>query len=94
MEQHENHITSFKTNALVLVGLLFLTWVTIVVAGIELGPLTVTVALLVACVKGAVVLTWFMHLKFEQPIFRIMVIGVFILFALIIGLTFFDYAFR
>lgn len=94
MDNHENHVTPYSVNAKVLIALLFLTFVTVAITGIELGPLTVTVALLVACVKGFIVLTWFMHLKFEQPFFRWMVIGVFILFALIIILTFFDYAFR
>lgn len=94
MDNHENHITSYFTNGKVLVVLLFLTFITVAVTGIELGPLTVTAALLIACVKGYVVLTYFMHLKYEQPFFKYMVIGVFILFALIIALTFFDYAFR
>jgi cytochrome c oxidase subunit 4 len=93
-EHHENHITSYTTLAKVLIGLLFLTFITVAVTGIHLGPLTVAVALLIACVKGGIVLTWFMHLKFELPVFRYMVLGVFLLFALIIIITFFDYAFR
>jgi cytochrome c oxidase subunit 4 len=93
-EQHKNHITSYNTLGLVLVGLLFLTFVTVAVTGIHLGPLTVAAALLIACIKGGIVLTWFMHLKFEEPVFRYMVLGVFLLFALIIIITFFDYAFR
>jgi len=93
-DSHENHITSYFTLGRVLVTLLLLTFITIAVTGIHLGALTVTVALLIACVKGFIVLTYFMHLKFEQPFFRYMVLGVFILFALIVALTFFDYAFR
>jgi cytochrome c oxidase subunit 4 len=94
MDNHENHITSYFSNAKVLVALLFLTFVTVAVTSIEFGMLTVAVALAIACIKAYIVLTYFMHLKYEAPIFRIMVIAVFILFALIIGLTFFDYAFR
>lgn len=94
MENHENHVTPYNTHLKVLVGLLFLTFVTIAVTYIELGPLTVTAALLIAMVKVGIVLTWFMHLKYEQPLFRWLVIGVFVLFALIVFITFFDYAFR
>ncbi len=94
MENHENHITPYTTHAKVLLALLFLTFATIAVTNINLGPLTVSVALIIACIKAGIVLTWFMHLKFEEPIFRYMVLGVFILFALIIFITFFDYAFR
>jgi len=94
MEEHKNHITPYKVHARVLLALLTLTLLTILITSVELGAMTVTVALLIACIKGSVVLTWFMHLKFEQAIFRYMVLGVFALFALIIFLTFFDYAFR
>ncbi len=94
MDNHENHITPYITHGKVLVALLGLTFITIAVTGVHLGAFTVAAALLIACVKGFIVLTYFMHLKYEQPIFRILVIGVFILFFLIIGITFFDYAFR
>ncbi len=93
-EHHEHHITSYATLAKVLIGLLFLTFITVAVTAVHLGPLTVTIALLIASVKVGIVLTWFMHLKFEDSVFRYMVLGVFILFALIIIVTFFDYAFR
>jgi len=93
-DHHENHITPYITHLKVLVTLLFLTFATIAVTYVELGALTVTVALLIATVKVFIVITWFMHLKYEEPIFRYFVIGVFLLFALIIFITFFDYAFR
>ena len=91
---HENHITPYRTQARVLIALLFLTFLTVTVTGIHLGPFTVLAALLIASIKGSIVLTWFMHLKYEMPVFRIMVIGVFILYAIIIVITFIDYAFR
>ncbi|HAM97284.1 MAG TPA: cytochrome-c oxidase [Marinilabiliales bacterium] len=91
---HENHVTSYSTLAKVLIVLLALTFLTITVTGIHLGPLTVAVALIIACIKGGIVIAWFMHLKFESPIFRYMVFGVLLLFVLIIVITFFDYAFR
>lgn len=94
MNSSENHITSYFTLGSVLVVLLTLTFITIAVTGIELGALTVATALIIACVKGYIVLTYFMHLKFEEPFFRYMVGGVFVLFALIIIFTFVDYAFR
>ncbi len=94
MDNHENHITSYFSNGKILVFLLLLTFITVGVTSIELGPLTVAVALLIACIKAYTVLTYFMHLKYESAFFRYSVIGVFVLFALIIGITFFDYAFR
>lgn len=94
MDNHENHITSYFTNGKILIVLLFLTFITVTVTSFDLGALTVTVALLIACIKAYTVLTYFMHLKYESAVFRYMVMGVLLLFALIIGFTFFDYAFR
>jgi cytochrome c oxidase subunit 4 len=93
-EHHENHITPYSTTLKVLIGLLFLTFLTITITGFHLGAFTVAAALIIACVKGGIVITWFMHLKNETPIFRYMVLGVLSLYVLIIVITFLDYAFR
>jgi len=92
--EHKPHISSYFSHGIVLITLLILTTITVFVAGLQLGPLSVFVALIVASIKGTTVLTYFMHLKYDKPIFRILVAGVFILFALIIGITFIDYVFR
>jgi len=92
--EHKPHISSYFSHGIVLITLLVLTTITVFVAGLQLGPLSVFVALIVASIKGTTVLTYFMHLKYDKPIFRILVAGVFILFALIIGITFIDYVFR
>jgi cytochrome c oxidase subunit 4 len=88
------HITPYKTLGIILLILLVLTFVTVEITSIHLGALTVTVALLIAGIKGYLVLTYFMHLKHESMLLRILVAMVFILFALIVVITFIDYAFR
>lgn len=88
------HISSYKQHAVVLIVLLALTTLSVLITNINFGPLSVAVALLVAAVKGGTVVTYFMHLKYDEPVFRIMVIGVFALFAVVILITFIDYAFR
>lgn len=92
--EHKQHISSYFSHGTVLATLLVLTTISVVVAALELGPLSVFVALTIASIKGATVLTYFMHLKYDKPIYRIMVFGIFILFGLIIGITFIDYVFR
>jgi cytochrome c oxidase subunit 4 len=59
-----------------------------------LGTFTVALALLLASAKVTIVLTYFMHLKFENLLLRLMVGGVFLLFAIVIAITFIDYYFR
>ena len=88
------HITSYRTYLWVLIALLFLTFVTITVTWIDLSALTVLVALVIASVKAYIVLTYFMHLKYETSLFRVLVIVVLSIYVLVIGLTFFDYLLR
>ncbi|MFP4367187.1 MAG: cytochrome C oxidase subunit IV family protein [Bacteroidales bacterium] len=89
-----NHITPYRTYFIVLLTLLVLTALSVAVTTIELGPLTVTVALLLATAKALIVLIFFMHLKFDNIIYSIM-LG-FVIFSIIsiIVVTFLDYLFR
>ena len=94
MNNHDSHITSYALNFKVLLVLLILTMSSILVIKVHLGAYTVAMALLLASIKTTIVLTYFMHLKFENLILRLMVGGVFLLFAIIIVITFIDYYFR
>jgi len=94
MTNHDNHISSDSTNWTVLLILLILTTLSILVLHIHVGAFTVALALLLASVKVTIVLTYFMHLKFENMLLRLMVGGVFLLFAIVIVITFIDYYFR
>lgn len=79
---------------MVLLALLILTWATVSITNINLGPYSVTAALLIACLKATLVLLYFMHLKFDSKILKISFSAVMVVFALVILLTFFDYLFR
>jgi cytochrome c oxidase subunit 4 len=94
MKQGELHISSFYSLAVVLVILLSLTTISVLVTGWHLGALTVAVALIIACVKATTVITYFMHMKFENLFLKLLVSGVFVLFALVIIITFIDYLLR
>ena len=75
-------------------ALLVLTVLTVTVAGMHLGGLSVATAVIIAGIKASIVLTFFMHLKYERPVFKTMLfvcIGTFVIF---IGITFLDSPFR
>ena len=74
MSDSTHHIVSYRTYALILLLLLVLTSVSVAVTQIELTKWSTAVALLLATTKTAFVLAIFMHLKFEQRIFRLMAI--------------------
>lgn len=90
----ESHTISYGTYIMVWLGLVALTAVTASVAGLELGGITIVVALLIAITKSMLVGNYFMHLKFEKAIFKIFVAVCIITFIVIITLTFSDLSFR
>jgi cytochrome c oxidase subunit 4 len=91
--ENKTHIVRYGTYVLVWLALVSFTGITVAVAGINLGGFTITAALLIASVKSILVLTIFMHLRFEDKVFKIFVFVAFVTLAVFIGLTFFDYSF-
>lgn len=94
MEHNTTHISDYKLLAKVFLGLLLLLIATIAVNSFDLAPYSVTVALIIAGLKAYLVLAYFMHLKYEGMLLRILVLLVFVLFAILVLFTFIDYAFR
>ena len=94
MKNEETHITSYSSHAIVLIVLLVLTTISVSVTGWHFGPFSVLVALVIASIKVRTVITNFMHMKFESLFMKLMITGVFALFALVIIITFIDYYFR
>ncbi len=88
------HIIPYKTFLLVLLAVLAFTFISIGVTSYNLGPLTVLIALLLATFKTILVLTYFMHLKYDVKMFGILVAAVLALIAVVIFITFLDYLFR
>ena len=94
VDQHTmEHKPTYGIYILVWLVLVMLTGVTVAVAGINFGNITVATALTIAVIKSYLVLTFFMHLKAESAMFKIFV-SVALLFLLIsIALLFSDYSF-
>jgi cytochrome c oxidase subunit 4 len=90
----EAHHPSYGVNILVWLGLLSLTAITVAVAGINLGSLALTVALIIATVKSMFVVNFFMHVKFDNKVLKIFIGICIIVFVIVLILTFFDLTFR
>ncbi|MBK7629633.1 MAG: cytochrome C oxidase subunit IV family protein [Ignavibacteriales bacterium] len=92
-EIHSEHGHGYGVYILVWLGLMTLTGVTVAVAGINFGGLTIATALIIASIKTYLVLTIFMHLRSESLTFRVFV-GVALLFLIVsFILLFSDYSF-
>jgi len=75
-------------------GLLVLTGLTVAVSGVNLRFLAVATALAIAAVKSYLVVSYFMHIKYDATIFKRMLIFMTTILAVILILTFFDVAYR
>lgn len=94
MSEHDTHVVPYKSNVLIWIDLLILTFVTIEIAQFNFHDLTVVIALLVASMKTYLVGYFFMHLKFENVMFRIFVGIMGFIFISVLAVLFFDYSFR
>ncbi|MDD2304536.1 MAG: cytochrome C oxidase subunit IV family protein [Prolixibacteraceae bacterium] len=94
MEKEKHHIVPYKVYFYILIALITLTFMSIGITKINLGGYSVLGALVFSTIKSVLVLTWFMHLKFDQPFLRFMVGFVALLFFAIIFITFLDYYYR
>ncbi len=93
-EHQAHHIVPYKVYLIILSILLTFTAISVGATQLEFGGLTIAIALTLATIKSLLVLFYFMHLKFDDLILRIMVISVFIVLALVVVITLLDYNYR
>jgi len=94
VSEEEAHVVSYRTYILVWIGLLILTTVTILAAQVDLGAWNIWLALGIATVKSALVVLFFMHMKYEHWLLRLFFLGALATLAIFIGLNFFDILYR
>lgn len=77
----EHHIIPFKTYLTVLITLLVFTVITVAASRIDFGHLNALIAMLIASFKAALVLLYFMHLKYDDKMYpTVFFVGIFFLF--------------
>ncbi len=92
--EHAHHITPFRTLLGVFLGLVFLTILTVTTSRLDLGVLDVPVALAIALGKAALVVVFFMALKWDNRVNGV-VLALGVLFvSIFLVFTLFDTAFR
>lgn len=90
----KKNVHPFSTYLMIWFGLLMLTGVTVTVAGLNLGQLSVLGAIIIAAVKSTLVILFFMHIKYEDRVFKIMLGLAVVTLVVIMVLTFVDVSFR
>ncbi len=73
-DDHHPHIIPYKTYMQILLVLLFLTVVTVAVSRVDFGVLNTFVAMGIASVKAGLVLAFFMHLKYDDKLYLLIIL--------------------
>ncbi len=94
MEEHTEHQVPSRTFVFVWIALLILTGVTIMAARLQMGEWSMLANLLIASTKASLVLWFFMHLKYERRMLKLLFLVPVLTITIIIGLTFFDIWYR
>ncbi|HZV81070.1 MAG TPA: cytochrome C oxidase subunit IV family protein [Geobacteraceae bacterium] len=89
-----HHIVGYGKLASVWATLLALTALTVWITRLELGGYKVLGALTIACLKGGLVIAFFMHMKYEGLLLRWLLFVALVTLAIFIGFTFFDVLYR
>ncbi|HVR42066.1 MAG TPA: cytochrome C oxidase subunit IV family protein [Thermoanaerobaculia bacterium] len=89
-----HHVTPPAIYFGVFAALMALTAVTVAVAYADLGWLSTPIALVIASIKAALVILYFMHVRWSTHLIWVVVIGSFVWLGVLFVLTFSDYLSR
>ncbi|MEO7654024.1 MAG: cytochrome C oxidase subunit IV family protein [Bryobacteraceae bacterium] len=79
------HIVSKKMYYSIFTALMVLTFATVAVEKIDLGPFNTIVALTIAVTKAVLVVLFFMHVRYSSKLTKLVVVSGFLWLALMIG---------
>ena len=94
MENKASHAVATKTFFFVWIALLCLTGLTIKAAQMQMGSWSMVANIAIASTKACLVLWFFMHLKLEKRLFKMLILVPLMTISIIIVLTFFDIWYR
>jgi cytochrome c oxidase subunit IV len=88
------HVVEIRVLVSVFGALMALTAVTVAVSYFDFGAMNLVVALGVAAVKAALVALWFMHLRYDSPVYAfifltgVAFLGLFLIIAMLDAVTY------
>ncbi len=88
------HIVPLKIYFVIFTSLMILTAVTVAVAYLDLGPLNTILALSIAVTKAALVILYFMHVRYSPSLTKLVVAGSFLWLFILLSITMSDYLSR
>jgi cytochrome c oxidase subunit IV len=89
------HVSSLKLYIGIWLALLAGTLLTVIAAGIDLGPFNALVALTIATIKATLVVLFFMHVKYaHEKLTKIVIVSALFWLAILLALSMADYTTR
>ena len=85
-----HHVSSSAMFFSVLLALLFLTFITVAVAQFDFGSANMLIAMGIASVKASLVIAFFMHVKWDTAINKIVFLSSFLFLSLLFVFTLAD----
>ena len=94
LQMGHHHVSSSAMFFNVLIALLILTVVTVGASRVDFGPANMLIAMLIASVKASLVILFFMHVKWDTAINKIVFLSSFLFLSLLFVFTLADQATR
>ena len=88
------HVVPLRIYFVIFATLMILTAVTVAVAYYDLGALNTIVALSIAVTKAALVILYFMHVRYSPSLTKLVVAGSFLWLFIMLSITMSDYLSR
>jgi cytochrome c oxidase subunit 4 len=89
------HISSVKLYVAIWLALLAGTFLTVVAAKIDMGPLNPIIALAIATTKAVLVVLFFMHVKYtHEKLTKLVIVAAIFFFLILLALSMADYTTR
>jgi cytochrome c oxidase subunit 4 len=86
-----SHVTPVRLLVGVFAALMVLTAITVGATLVDLGPrMNLVIAMLIATVKAGLVVTYFMHLRWDRPFNTLVFLGSLLFVSLFISMTLLD----
>lgn len=89
-----SHIASKGSYFAIFTALMVLTILTVAVTYVDLGPLNLATAMTIAIIKATLVVLFFMHAKYSEPLVRVTIISALAFFGILVAFTMNDYLTR
>ncbi|MFO1076561.1 MAG: cytochrome C oxidase subunit IV family protein [Planctomycetota bacterium] len=90
LQMGHHHVSSAAMFRNVLIVLLILTVITVAASRVNFGPANMLIAMAISCIKASLVILFFMHVKWDTAVNRIMFLSSFLFLSLLFIFTLAD----